>query len=189
MIFDDSISKINFDKDFLFVSRPGCSFCFRNDLLKLLDKIWFDEASHDSALWRSALLLDGLYIYNCSTMSYRRHERNITNKRIINPLTKTEETKKFIKTIDKMYGLFDYANILNKNYKRCIMDEVKEYYKSKQKLYTTGSVITWFRLITKYSSHYSSLRSGLGDLYILLLRNFNKNNNNIKRFFHYNRKV
>ena len=189
MKFDNSVSKIIFDKNFLSVSRPGCSFCFRNDLLVVLDKLWFEEASHDSALWRSALLLDGLFIYNSATMSYRRHERNITNNRIINPLTKIEETSKFLKTINNMQGLLDYSKIKNRDCKRFFINEVKEYYELKQELYTTGNIFTWCRLIAKYRSYYLSVCSGLGDLYILLLRILNNNNNNIKKFFFYNRKV
>lgn len=78
-VSDGSIAKVEFDKKFLTVSYPGCTYCFRNKLKKLFFEYWFEESAHDALLWILANQMGGLYVYNQVLMEYRRHMRCATN--------------------------------------------------------------------------------------------------------------
>ncbi|MGL5434756.1 MAG: glycosyltransferase [Lachnospiraceae bacterium] len=60
--------------------RPGCSMCFRRNLLEDYGKVWFLKYPHDCLLWGLAVLRDEAYIYNRDTMKFRRHNTNASSR-------------------------------------------------------------------------------------------------------------
>ncbi|MBR1437472.1 MAG: glycosyltransferase family 2 protein [Synergistaceae bacterium] len=67
--------------------RPGCTFCFRRELLERFSVMDISERLHDSMLWKYAIVSDGLYLINKQLILYRRHEKNSTNQFSRTPLT------------------------------------------------------------------------------------------------------
>ena len=60
--------------------RPGCSFCFRRELLLNYEDIWFESYPHDCLLWGQAVLHNGAYLYNRCTTKFRRHDNNASSR-------------------------------------------------------------------------------------------------------------
>lgn len=60
--------------------RPGCSMCFRNNLLVNYDKLWFEDYAHDALLWGMAVLKGTAYLYNKDTINFRRHDTNASSR-------------------------------------------------------------------------------------------------------------
>lgn len=58
--------------------RPGCAYAFRDKYVRLLNKYWFAQCSHDSLLWALALLNEELFIVNMPLMIQLRHNGNNT---------------------------------------------------------------------------------------------------------------
>ena len=71
---DGSIEKVPFDKHFLSISYPGCTYCFRKSLKDEYLKYGSPKMAHDAQLWCFALQKDGLFILNRVLMDYLRHE-------------------------------------------------------------------------------------------------------------------
>lgn len=135
-VSDGSISKVKFDKKFLTVSYPGCTYCFRNKLKRPFFEHWFEESSHDALLWVLANQMDGLYIYNQILMEYRRHTNCATNSiktnrkneqinsykrriiliNILLKIEKDESRKEFLNKVLKLYNL--RLGLLNESKKR-----------------------------------------------------------------------
>lgn len=80
--------------------RPGCTFCFRKELVKDFANGWYENCPHDEMIWLVALLKKGLYIYNKVLMEQKRHEGNSTPSNV--------------KTNSNRYQLAEYRYILSK---------------------------------------------------------------------------
>lgn len=174
MKFDESVEVWPFDEKFLFVARPGCSFCFRKELLNLADKIGSEDYAHDALVWRAALLTEGLYLYNRVTMNYRRHGENATGKKTVTPESKLGEMQRFLKAIEGMRTALEDPVAKNKERKIILLERCKKYILFKKRLYTNGNFFTWLRLVLGYRKFYVSARSAAGDLYLLKSRCFQK---------------
>lgn len=170
MKFDESIEAWPFNEKFLFVARPGCSFCFKRELLTVASEIGFEDYAHDALVWRAALLADGLYVYNYATMRYRRHKENVTGIKKVTLEEKREEMKRFRKAIQGMERGLEGPAIKNKDAKKQLMTRCREYILLKQSLYYSGSLFTWLHIVLKYKKFYVSLRAAAGDLYLLMSR-------------------
>lgn len=69
---------------FLYVYRPGCTYCFRKKYKKLFDLYWEKDIPHDAFLWHAGIINDELYILNKELISYRRHSGTQTGMKISN---------------------------------------------------------------------------------------------------------
>jgi glycosyltransferase involved in cell wall biosynthesis len=169
MKYNGSVDKYEFAHNFLYVARPGCSFCLRKDLFGYANKLWFEGLAHDALLWRSAMILDGLFIYNKSTMRYRRHGENATNLKTKNISYKFDELMKFIRIVqDFQKEVLHNKNIIDKEQKLNIINECEKFLFLKKKLYETENIFLLLPLFFKYKKYYISWKSILGELYLLL---------------------
>lgn len=82
---DGAIENIDFKRGFLFVDRPGCTYCIRKELVPYMNQMYFDGYPHDALAWRAAALNDGLFIYHKQLIRFRRHSNNAsTSASVIN---------------------------------------------------------------------------------------------------------
>lgn len=75
------IKKIPFTPRGLYISRPGCTFCVRKELVNIMLANDNDSWPHDYMLWCYALTEDGLFIINQVLVKYRRHSGNVTRRK------------------------------------------------------------------------------------------------------------
>lgn len=73
---------ISYNKNVVFVSykskksiapfNPGCTYCFKKELVTDFNRYWNKELAHDRVLWCVACVKDGLYIYNNPCINWVR---------------------------------------------------------------------------------------------------------------------
>lgn len=109
-IFTDSkvIEKKVFDEKFFYVQRPGCVFAFRRELWKKALNYTFPNNPHDALLWRTAITLDGLYLFHHPVILWRRHKK--------------AETNGARPGRDKMLEWFDYVKNVTKSLERLLTE-------------------------------------------------------------------
>lgn len=164
-----SLAKVDFNEQNFFVLRPGCVYCFRRELLKYYDKYAVDNDPHDAFMWRIVELLDGLYVWNYSTIDYRRHSSNATAR--IRPTRKSKlETVTYYERVLQM--LSDFAkkeNVKNFDMKDQTIQRLKEWNSLRIRVIKHKdlvSLISWLKLF-KYRDCYFSSKSYFADLLLL----------------------
>ncbi len=152
------VERVAFDKHWHEIRRPGCTFAIRRDVINDFGKIWFEECSHDHALWAIGAATNSLFILNKELMMHRRHmsantpgnEKNIKRRKC---LVKNEY--ELIRRIDEEY------HISNDN---CLI-----FYKLRYDALNRGSFLQTLRLF-KYISYYPRFMSWVADLAVIMTK-------------------
>jgi len=160
--------KINFSARWIKPIRPGCSFCFRKELLKDYDKLWFKGYPHDCLLWGLANIKNGAYLFNNSTIKFRRHGSNASSngnrkldyrlKSIINEIEIAEKMLSFI-----------YSNVdqeINSNVS-VFIEKQKNIYKKRYNALETKKLLKTLTLLPCIK-YFGRSRFWLTDLYYIL---------------------
>lgn len=79
---DQSIERLAFSPENIFIGAQGCTMCMRKDFLNRIDKYWYEGWAHDEYVWKLALCLDGLYMYHSYTLKRRLHSNNVTMRKM-----------------------------------------------------------------------------------------------------------
>ena len=79
---DQSIERLSFSPENIFIGAQGCTMCMRRDFLNIIDKYWYEGWAHDEYVWKLALCLDGLYMYHSYTLKRRLHSNNVTMRKM-----------------------------------------------------------------------------------------------------------
>lgn len=77
---DAKAVKMACPSNILDVSYPGCTYCFRRTFFEDCLPYWIETCPHDALLWRSAELLDCLYILNEPLILWRKHNTSAWQK-------------------------------------------------------------------------------------------------------------
>ncbi|MGN0805320.1 MAG: glycosyltransferase [Candidatus Coproplasma sp.] len=94
--------KINRLSSWLKPARPGCSMCLRKSLLTNYDKLWFKGYPHDCLLWGLAVLNGTAYLYNKTTIKFRRHDTNASSRAEKKSNSRIQSIEREIEIIEKM---------------------------------------------------------------------------------------
>ncbi|OFM89560.1 glycosyltransferase [Enterococcus sp. HMSC069A01] len=165
----NDVKKVIFNKHFMEVLRPGCTFVVRQSLIKELDYFSDNEFAHDAILWRISLIKDSLYIFENKTIIFRRHDNNASkeNKNLQNYLKiylnrkdfcrqlisyikiniENAEISKKLNVINKKLNF--YTNIIDIFQKRSLFRFILMYGKNYSYYYTQKSAALDFLLIAK----------------------------------------
>ena len=73
---DNYLEQVVFNRKCFEVPRPGCTLCFRNFLIPIIQKLWYEELAHDAALWMIGIITKSAYILNEPLIYFRRHGHN-----------------------------------------------------------------------------------------------------------------
>ena len=76
MKHDASLERLEFTPKNVFIGCQGCTMCVRRELLNRSLPYWFEGWAYDEFVWKTALCLDGLYVYHANTLERRLHEAN-----------------------------------------------------------------------------------------------------------------
>lgn len=163
---DGSIEKHPFDKKFLFIKRPGCVYAFRREIIKYIDEYTFDDYPHDAFLWRTAALLDGLYIYNRMTIRYRRHACTATGRER-KTLNSKQETMIYYKNALDLIEKFADKKVKHESDKILIIKNCKKWCELRMKIVQKRSIIAWLQNV-RYVQFYYNLKSYIADLYMII---------------------
>ncbi len=75
---DDSIEKLNFNSENIFIGCQGCTMAMTREFLNRTISYWHDGWAHDEFVWKLSLAEQSLYFYHCKTLKRRLHSNNVT---------------------------------------------------------------------------------------------------------------
>lgn len=174
---DNSIRKVKLDGKYLYVMRPGCTYGFRKDFFESIKEYWSDNVAHDAILWRTAVLLEKMYLYDKKLVRWRR----FTDSASSNKSTAGSE-KNDLKAYELTQIINDEADIsfLEKlltgcfwrNNSNCERYVKKGYEFKKRRLfaYKSGSIVEAIRCILTFPEFYLSSTNALRDIQLITLK-------------------
>ncbi|HFI0131863.1 TPA: glycosyltransferase [Streptococcus suis] len=166
---DFSIYRPKTYKYFFYVMRPGCVYGFKKGLIKYLQEYISSEDGHDAFLWRISMLLGSLYLYNASTIRFRRHSSNATRKTQLNIGRQKENILYYNDFIQRMYSF------VNNESEKIHPDDLKKYYQFKKwielrvRLVKNRKILDALKLV-RYIKCYYSYRTYLTDIYFFMVK-------------------
>lgn len=75
---DDSLEKLEFNSENIFIGCQGCTMLMRRDFLDRISTYWYEGWAHDEYVWKLALAGDELYFFHKVTIKRRLHSDNVT---------------------------------------------------------------------------------------------------------------
>lgn len=149
--------------------RPGCTFCFRREILSRFKVMDIAERLYDSMLWKYAIVSDGLYLLNRQLILYRRHESNATNQfRRVPP--NVSQRIKGIEVDAEMFGKFLEASdglMITPSNQNEIRGMLK-FMERRRKILEARNPITTAIFVIMNLKYYSTFRSAMSDIYAVL---------------------
>lgn len=161
--FDKKLELIHVNniKKWIKPARPGCSMCVRRSLLIDYDKIWFPKYAHDSLLWGLAVLRNTAYIYNKSTIKFRRHDSNASSRSGHSKEYRIESLNNEINIMKQMYL---YQKEINRIDNASFIYEQIEVYKKRKSLIEKNSIIDALMMLSSLK-YYARNRFFLTDIF------------------------
>ncbi len=155
------IKKINNDIHFREVIRPGCTYCFRKELIDYIDVCWFSGWAHDSFLWTMASVKNGLYILCEPLVIFRRHGDNNTpsnEKTSVRRLEIVQHEEKVLEVLLKSREEIGISGDVLTNIRMC-----KKFNSCRIQFLKKRNLSSFVRLL-KYLRFYPKIASLFGDV-------------------------
>ncbi len=156
-------------KSFFNVLRPGCVYGVKQELVKYLEKYANNDDEHDAFLWRIASILGSLYIYDRTTIQFRRHSNNATRKAKV---TKDSKTKRILNDFEKIERMNQFCKdnrqIIDKDASKK-MNQYNKWINLRMMLVKKRDIISYLKLI-QYVKCYYSLKTYIADFYFFILK-------------------
>jgi hypothetical protein len=163
---DGSVIQFRLSDTWLDNMRPGCTYCFRREILRKFQVMDIENQIHDSMLWKYAITSDSLYLLNRLLILYRRHGDNATNQfsRIPPNITQrieliNEESEMYRRFIDASDGL----GITESNQK--LMHEKINFLERRKAMLMKRNVFTSVMFVMMNYRYYPTRRNALSDIY------------------------
>lgn len=162
------------DEQILFVKRPGCVYAIKKNVVNYIKEYTFDNYPHDAFVWRVAMLLDGLYIYNRMTIRYRRHEQTATGRDKKTGISKLNSLAYYRKVLDSMIRFVKAEkNVQGKEEKLKYLAAAERWCIYRESALKNANIASWLKLM-KYHKYYYNNKSWFADL--LMLGDYKKEN-------------
>ena len=168
---DGSVIQFRLNDTWLDNMRPGCTYCFRRELLKKFQFMDIGNQIHDSMLWKYAITSDSLYLLNRLLILYRRHGDNATNQFSRIPPNITQRIE-LINEESKMYQRFidasDALDIPEKNQK--LMNEKINFLARRKSMLMKRNVFMSAMFVMMNFKYYPTARNALSDIYAMIFK-------------------
>lgn len=161
---DGHIAPVRLEDHGFTVLRPGCTICFRREILNQVDAVWEEKLAHDEVLWAIGLATDSLYILNEPLIQFRRHGKNNSpsNAKHIAPRLERAECE-HIKAINILRSLGTGLDKQKENY----LSRNIDLNNARIKAFQTGK-IAGILGISKRIRLYNGIRPYIADLVCIL---------------------
>ena len=145
----------------LYVNRPGCTYCLRRSFYEEIRGEWDTEIAHDAILWRYAQMRHGLGILGLPLVHFRRHGDNATSR-----IHKSRDSEML--TLKSYLSFVDRALQETRDEKeRQILCREKSFYEMRIQMYEANEFRKLPGLLVKHRQDYLTLRGWLADFYLM----------------------
>ena len=159
------LERPDLQKEGLTVLRPGCTICFRKEILPWIYSVWVDRLAHDEVIWAVGIVSKSLFIVNESLIHFRRHASN-------NSPSNEKKTKPRLSRLECDY--IKISNILkNKDQLKITKDSIdyleclKVFSGKRTRAMNSHSLIQGLRLLRSLQ-YYGNPKSWIGDMIAIL---------------------
>ena len=149
--------------------RPGCTFCFRRELLDKFNVIDIDSCLHDAMLWMYAVSSDSLYLLNRQLIFWRRHENVATGVSFSaypNIDQRIRETFEAEEIYHKFLNALEELEIPSHNVS--FMNETIDFLHRRRDMLAKKSVLWSALFVMKNMKYYPTFRNALSDIYAMI---------------------
>jgi len=166
---DGEVIPVSLQYSGLMTMRPGCTFCFRRELLDKFNVMDIDDVIHDAMLWMYAVSSDGLYLLNRQLIFWRRHEKTVTGMAFSNYSNieqRINETYNTEEVYSKFLSAAEGLEIPPHNVK--FMKETIDFLHRRREMLKAGSVLRSALFVMGNMKYYPTLRNALSDIYAMI---------------------
>ena len=158
---DGSLEILSIDPKWPYITRPGCTYCFRKSFYDEIKEKWNTYYPHDALLWRYARIQKKVAIYNEALIDFRRHGDNATSVK-----TRTKDER--IQTFDDYMYFHTIATDYPLNKKELkIIEKGKSFLIKRKRVYKKRNPFLLLYISIKYYRYYLNARGILGDWFFL----------------------
>lgn len=163
--------KINRRGSWIKPLRPGCTMCFRKELMEHYHEIWFAKYPHDCLLWGLSVLQGRAYLYNHDTIEFRRHDTNASSRggqSIDYRICGIENEIQIITKVKSALGIND-QNLYN------FLAKQEMVYRYRKEILLKGALLKSV-LMLRYLRYYGQTRFWMTDIFYIIKRKKEKSN-------------
>ena len=172
----DHVQQLEFDKRFMYVLRPGCTYAVKREFCQEIAPYWDDTIPHDAMLWRFSLIRDSGYIIREPLIKWRRYQASTSSKYYKGKAEESEadlRLKSIRKSIDSHLTFINTAQKYIENHpinkeKEKIIAEQKTFEKKYRQAIETGSIYQLLKLGITYREFFLSERTIFGDIAMMV---------------------
>ena len=166
---DGEVIRVRLQESGLMTMRPGCTFCFRRELLDKFNVMDIDTAIHDAMLWMYAVSSDSLYLLNRQLIFWRRHDGAATGVEFSSYIGIEQRIRETYET-EELYRKFMNASeglaIPAHNVK--FMNEIIDFLHRRRAMLEKRSVLRAVLFVMRNMKYYPTLRNALSDVYAII---------------------
>ena len=149
--------------------RPGCTFCFRRELLSCFSVMDIDTRLHDSMLWKYAIVSDGLYLMCRQLILYRRHGTNATRQFSRTPPNITQRINNAGIDADMYQKFLDASDGLNiPEHNRKALSRQINFLRRRMKILQARNPIAAAIFVLLHLKYYPTFRNAMSDIYAVV---------------------
>ena len=165
---DGKIIKYELKNTWLDSLRPGCCFCFRRELLDVLEIFAGFNNLYDSLLWQRAITSDGLYLLCRRLIIYRRHEGNATGQ-FNRPLVTIERRIELCRKDSEWYeGILKRLNMPEKNQR--LLKKKINFIERRSRMLAKKNLFRAVIFVALNFNYYPTFRNAMSEICAMIFR-------------------
>ena len=147
--------------------RPGCTYCFRHELLGMFNIFDSPKSLHDGMLWKYAAISDSLYLINRQLIYYRRHKGSATGTFTTSKPANLERKIKGSEGAANFYMMF--ANVPDElgitKHNRELLTRKANFHIRRGKVLASKNLFAIILFVLMNIKYYPTMRNALSDIY------------------------
>ena len=112
---DDAFRPFELDARFMYVNRPGCSYCIRRTFVDEIKHYWNREWPHDAVLWRLAAIKGTLGLLDKQLVTFRRHASNASSRKMTDRRSRLAVARYYIENVEMLQRFAEGSDNCNPN--------------------------------------------------------------------------
>ena len=166
---DGAVIPVRLQESGLMTMRPGCTFCFRRELLDKFNVMDIDTAIHDAMLWMYAVSSDSLYLLNRHLIFWRRHENAATGVSFSSYPNVEQRIRETYETEEIYRKFLDASEELEiPSHNVSFMNEIIDFLHRRMDMLGKRSIFRTAFFVMKNMKYYPTLRNALSDIYAMI---------------------
>jgi glycosyltransferase involved in cell wall biosynthesis len=141
---------------------PGCTFAFKKEFFKQIEKAWFEDIPHDLLIYEASFLRRSTFICDASLHFFRRHEGSVTTN--APPILKKDDRIEFLSNLLKLFTNFISCG---SPYSSPLGDDLQKFLFFRIQWIKSRSLLALINIM-KYFFFYRSFKTFFADCYAAL---------------------